>query len=144
MADTPPRHVPINPLPLRKLLNVLVLPQVLLALVLYVVIDRYDNLVRILNLGRADRHEFQRNWIGIIMAHDLIRLQSDIVTGLNELAVREADSVTLYNFLGQGLRNRARCLQGGQNRGGGGVGELRVEGLDILPRRARIGDVSGY
>ena len=134
MADTPPRHVPINTLPLRKLLNVPVLPQVLLALVLYVMIDRYDNLVRILNLGRADRHEFQRNWIGIIMTHDLIRLQSDIVTRLNELAVRKADSVALYNFLGQGLRNRARRLQGGQNRGGGGVGELRVEGLDILPR----------
>ncbi len=58
MADTPPRHVPINTLPLRELLNVPVLPQVLLALVLYVVIDSYDNLVRILNLGRADRHEF--------------------------------------------------------------------------------------
>ena len=78
------------------------------------------------------------------MTHDLIRLQSDIVTRLNELAVREADRIALYNFLGQGLRNRARRRQGGQNRGSGGVGELRVEGLDILPRRARIGDVSGY
>lgn len=68
------------------------------------------------------------------MTHDLIRLQSDKVTRLNELAVREADSVALCNFLGQGLRNRARRLQGGQNRGGSGVGELRVEGLDILPR----------
>ena len=58
MADTPPRRVPINTLPLRKLLNVPVLPQVLLALVLYVVIHRYDNLVWILNLGRADRQEF--------------------------------------------------------------------------------------
>ena len=58
MADTPSWHVPINTLPLRELLNVSILPQVLLALVLYVVIDRYDNLVRILNLGRADRHEF--------------------------------------------------------------------------------------
>jgi hypothetical protein len=110
MADTPPRHVPINTLPLRKLLNVPVLPQVLLALVLYVVVDRYDNLVRILNSCRAHRPEFHGNWIGIIMTHDLIRLQSDIVTRLNELAVREADSVALYNFLGQGLRRRARRL----------------------------------
>ena len=34
------------------------------------------------------------------MTHNLIRLQSDKVTRLNELAVREADSVALYNFLG--------------------------------------------
>ena len=112
MADTPPWHVPINTMPLRKLLNVPVLPQVLLTLVLNVVVDRYDNLVRILNLGRTDRHEFQRNWIGIIMTHDLIWLESYIVTRLNKLAVRETDSVALYNFLSQGLRNRARRLQG--------------------------------
>ena len=146
MPDPPPRHVRIHTMPPRKLLDIPILPQIRLAPILHIVIDGDNNLVRILNPRRTERHELLRDRKRVIVAHDLVRLKSHVVARVHEFAVREADGVALCDFLGQGLRDWASFLEGGQEGGGEGVGELGVEGLDILcfsSRRARVGDVSG-
>jgi hypothetical protein len=62
--------------------------------------------------------------------------ECDIVAGLHELAVREAEGVPLNNLFGEGLWDFGGCLQGGEDGRGIWILSLRMEYiLESLCRR---------
>lgn len=68
------------------------------------------------------------------MGHAVVGREGDIVASLDLLAWSKADGISLNNLLGKSLWSRGRgCLEGGEERGGGGVFELGVEGCGVVP-----------
>jgi hypothetical protein len=92
------------------------------------------------DLGCADRHKLESNRPTIIMGHAVLREYIDIIPGLDLLPGRQADRVSLYDLLGEGLGclPRGGRLEGGEDLGGGGVFELGVEGIKEPWCRCRI------
>jgi hypothetical protein len=88
---------------LRKLLYLSVLLQVTGARVLDIMIKCKDKLSRILDLGSTCGHESHGHRPGIIMCEASVRLNLDVVTASDNLAVWEIDRIALKDFLSQSL-----------------------------------------
>ncbi len=130
MSDSSSGRIEIHALLLRKLLNLLVLLEVRLTLVLHVMVESHNNLLRVVDLACTNGHELQRNRPGIVMGHAVVRGESNVISRLHNLAICEAEGVSLYNLLGQGLWDTGGSFEGGKDRGGGRIDGLGVE--DIL------------
>jgi hypothetical protein len=88
---------------LRKLLYLIVLLQVTGARVLYIMIKCKDKLSRILDLGSTCGHESHGHRPGIIMCEASVRLNLDVVTASDNLALRKIDRIALKDLLRQRL-----------------------------------------
>lgn len=53
------------------------------------------------------------DWAGIVMGHNMLGANHDIVACLDDLAIREADSVLLDDFFDDCLR-KVRAFNGGR------------------------------
>lgn len=112
---------------LGKLLNQSVLSQIGLALVLDIVIKREDQLLGIVDLGRLEALPLGHGRERVVVCHEAIGLEGELVAGTDELPLRQADGVSLYNLLGQGLGRCRAALLGEEI--GRGILHLCVEGL---------------
>ena len=88
---------------LRKLLYLIVLLQVTGARVLYIMIKCKDKLSRILDLGSTCGHESHGHRPGIIVREASVRLNLDVVTASDNLALRKIDRIALKDLLRQRL-----------------------------------------
>ena len=96
-------RVEVNSLHLGEFLDQLVFLKVVFRLVLDVVVECADDLGRVVDLGRADGHEFCGDRPGVVMGHAVVWAECDIVSGLDVFAFWEADGIALDNLLCEGL-----------------------------------------
>lgn len=101
-------RIEIHTLLFCEVLNLRVLLQVLLGLILYIVVQCHYNLVGIVNLGCADRHELRRYGPGVVVGHAVVWRKGHIVARLDNLALSKTQAVALNDLLGQSLRRRWR------------------------------------
>jgi hypothetical protein len=136
MSDSSSSRIEIHALLLGKLLNLPILFQVCLALVLDVVIEGHNDLLGIVDLGGSDGHELQGDWPRVVMCHAVEGRERDIVAGFHDLAVCEAERITLNDFFRESLWGFGWCSQGGEDCRGIGIFSLRMEHiLESLCRR---------
>ena len=102
----------------------------------------HDNLFLVVDLRRANRHEFQSDGPGIVVRHALLGAEGDIVARLDAFVFGETERVMLDDFLGQGLRRWRGGSEGGEEGGGRGVGELGVENILVPGSRSRVAPCS--
>ena len=44
------------------------------------------------------------DWAGVVVGHDVLRTNHEVVAGLDDLAQRQTDGIPLYDLLDDGLR----------------------------------------
>lgn len=98
---------------LGKFLDLPILLQVRLAFVLYIVVQGHNNLLGVMYLGSSDGHELQGDRPGVVVCHAVEGGERDIVAGFHDLAVCEAERITLDDLFGESLWDFRGCSQGG-------------------------------
>lgn len=83
--------------------NLAVLLQVLVRGILHVMVQSHDDLVGVVKLRGANRHEFQSHRPRIVVGHASMRTDSHVVTGLDKFPSWQSDSISLDNLLGKRL-----------------------------------------
>jgi len=111
MANSSASWVKVDSLLLGKLLNLLVLLEVRFTLILDIVVERHDDLLRVVDLASPNGHEFQGHRPGVIVCHTPVWREGDIVARLDDLALCKAEGISLHNLLGQGLWGARGCLE---------------------------------
>lgn len=96
---------------LGKVLYQPVLPQVHLTLILDIMVKGDHGLLGIVNLCSFQALPFLHSGKRVIMCHDFVRLQGELVSGLDKFPFRQADSVSLYDLLCERLGGRASLSQ---------------------------------
>lgn len=74
VADSAACGIEVDAMLLREVFDRCVLLQVRFALVLYVVVQRHDNLSVVVDLGCANGHELRGDREGVVVGHALFRL----------------------------------------------------------------------
>lgn len=115
MANTPASAKEVNAMVLSELLYQFVLLQVRRRSILHVVIQSHDNLAAIMDLGGANVHPFLDDWKTVIMGHAAVRRDGDVVAGMDRLAGRKADGVSLDDLLSERLRLSHGWWGGGED-----------------------------
>ena len=138
VSDTTASRVEFHTLLLGKLFNLPVFLQILFGLVLHIMVEGHNNLLRVVQLGGPDGHELERNGPRVVVGHTTVRRDGNIVAGLDELILGQAHGITLDDFLGKRLGHGSRRLEGRVNGGRRGIIQLRMKDLlETKPGRGK-------
>ena len=126
MADAPPGGIGGHAVGLGELRDGLVLGLVVLAQILDVVVEREHGLLRVLHPGHAQTLEFAHDRAGVVVGHDVVGYQGDVIPAMDFLAGVEADGVGLHDFFDDGLGHGGIPLSGRE--GGKNIQQLHSRG----------------
>lgn len=101
MADTATRGVEIEAVVLCEVFDVAILGEVVRGSVLDVVIERADDLTRVVDLSGAEAEELAGDGPGVVVGHHVAGLDGDVVTCADGTGA--GDDMSLDDFLGEVL-----------------------------------------